>query len=219
MITRRRWMISSLLLLGLLGAGFYIWDEILKPRWIPKRFAVVVPDRLYRSGQLSRHLVESTLEKWDIDLVIDLNGIVEGDLDQKAELDAVEKLGIEHQRCGLAGDGRGDINSYIRALSLIHEGLKNDRKILVHCTAGSQRTGGVIAMYRVLFEGASLEDAVEEMKRHGWRPPRDEILLRYLNEKMDQLLAGLRQQEIEPAIDDVPQFQVSQSLDDERKPQ
>ncbi len=42
------------------------------------------------------------------------------------------------------------------------------RPIFVHCFHGADRTGLMIAMYRVACEGWSFEDAYEEMKRHGF---------------------------------------------------
>ncbi len=40
--------------------------------------------------------------------------------------------------------------------------------ILVHCWHGSDRTGAVIAMYRIVFQGMSKEEAIEEMARGGF---------------------------------------------------
>lgn len=40
--------------------------------------------------------------------------------------------------------------------------------VLVHCMHGSDRTGTVCAMYRVICEGWSAEDAIEEMREGGY---------------------------------------------------
>src|SRR5204863_3773753 len=43
--------------------------------------------------------------------------------------------------------------------------IKNSPKpILVHCKRGSDRTGLVMAMYRIIFENWSKDKALEEMK-------------------------------------------------------
>jgi len=47
--------------------------------------------------------------------------------------------------------------------------IKNSPKpILVHCKRGSDRTGLVMAMYRIIFENWSKEKALEEMKNGGY---------------------------------------------------
>ena len=40
--------------------------------------------------------------------------------------------------------------------------------ILIHCYHGSDRTGASIAMYRIIFENWSTEDALNEMKYGGY---------------------------------------------------
>lgn len=40
--------------------------------------------------------------------------------------------------------------------------------ILVHCWHGSDRTGAVIAMYRIVFQGVSKEEAIREMTEGGF---------------------------------------------------
>ena len=55
----------------------------------------------------------------------------------------------------------------VAALTLIkaHEG---EGPILVHCQHGADRTGVVIAMYRIIYQGWSKQQAVDEMKNGGY---------------------------------------------------
>lgn len=53
----------------------------------------------------------------------------------------------------------------VEALSII----KNRRgPILIHCRHGSDRTGAVLAMYRIVFQNYTKEQAIEEMKKGGF---------------------------------------------------
>ena len=53
----------------------------------------------------------------------------------------------------------------IRALWI----LKNSAKpIVVHCAHGSDRTGAVLAMYRIIFQNWTKEQAINEMKNGGY---------------------------------------------------
>jgi hypothetical protein len=87
--------------------------------------------------------------------------------------------------------GTGDPQNYVAALAAIHEAEQEGKPVLVHCHAGSQRTGGVVACYRVLFQGRSAEEAVAEMERFAWHRGRDDILLAYLNEHLPEIVQGL----------------------------
>jgi protein tyrosine/serine phosphatase len=55
----------------------------------------------------------------------------------------------------------------VAALNLIksHEG---EGPILVHCQHGADRTGVVMAMYRIIYQGWSKQQAIDEMKNGGY---------------------------------------------------
>jgi protein tyrosine phosphatase (PTP) superfamily phosphohydrolase (DUF442 family) len=53
----------------------------------------------------------------------------------------------------------------VQALRLIHEAPK---PVLVHCWHGSDRTGTVVAGCRIVFEGWSVAEAVEELRFGGF---------------------------------------------------
>ncbi|MCW9717530.1 tyrosine-protein phosphatase [Avibacterium sp. 21-599] len=44
----------------------------------------------------------------------------------------------------------------------------NGRTVLVHCYHGADRTGIVLAMYRIIFENQTVEQARYEMKYGGY---------------------------------------------------
>ena len=56
----------------------------------------------------------------------------------------------------------------LKAMQAIQIEKQKNHKILVHCYHGSDRTGATIAMYRIIFENWSIEDAVKEMKQGGY---------------------------------------------------
>ena len=55
----------------------------------------------------------------------------------------------------------------ISALQLIKAGEAKG-PVLLHCKHGADRTGVVIAMYRILYQGWSKEQAIDEMKNGGF---------------------------------------------------
>jgi len=166
-----------------IGAGIAAWDAV-KYRFIPKRFGVVVPGEIYRSGQISQYQFAPTIRKHDIDVVIDLNGVDPADVDQAAEIAAYDELGIEHHRFKLEGNGTGVVDNYVSAIATLAECHRAGKSVLVHCHAGTQRTGSVIAAYRVLVLGDSPQTAYGELAQYGWNADSDQVLLLYLNGHM-----------------------------------
>ncbi len=185
-----------------LGGAVWLWEEVLEYHVVPKRWATVEEGCFYRSGQLSPTLVKRTLERHGIDVIVDLTGEVPGDKYQQAELAAARELGIEHNRFPLRGDGTGDIGNFAKAVAKLVEARKQDKTVLLHCAAGVQRTGAVLAAYRVLVEGKSPEFAVKELRRNKWDPRDNPALLEHFNEHLGELAALLVEQGV---IDKVPE--------------
>lgn len=181
--------------------GFLVWEHVLKDDFVAKRFGVVVPGVLYRSGQISDAMLEPTVREHNIAAIIDLNGI-EPDLPgQSAEIEMAQEMKLDHYRFQLGGDGTGDIARYADAIETIAKCRTEGKPVLVHCAAGSQRTGGVVASYRVLVLKEDPKNAVAEMARYDWDPVEDVDLLAFVNGHMPQLAEMLVERGV---IDEVP---------------
>ncbi|HAW28433.1 dual specificity protein phosphatase family protein [Gimesia maris] len=177
----------SLLICALIGGGVLIWEELLEDRIVAKRFGVVEQGKIYRSGQISSYLIEPVLSENKIEKVIALNG---SDLQKpylKAEVQTAKKLHIDHQVLHLIGDGTGDVEDYAEAVAEIMRCEKAGKPVLVHCAAGAQRTGGVIAAYRMLVQKKTPEEAYQELLQYDWKPHKDQALIDYLNQNLAQL--------------------------------
>ena len=75
-----------------------------------------------------------------------------------------EGLGLNLYRIKMEA---GDIETQkvVEALRIIRN---SDGPVLIHCWHGSDRTGLVSAMYRIVFLGWSKEDAIDELTRGGY---------------------------------------------------
>lgn len=192
----------SVWLVVLLVVGtVWVWEDVVKDRVIPKRFGVVKEGQIYRSAQLSSSLVKRTLVKYNIGVIVSLSGDSSDDVDTNAEKQVAAKLGIERLVFPLSGNGTGDINNYAKAIAAICEAQKKRKPVLVHCAAGAQRTGGVIAAYRLLVEKKDVSFVLPEMIRYGWNPKRNTYLLPYLNSHMEELAMLLQHMGV---IEDFP---------------
>lgn len=165
----------------------------------PKNFAVVDDGFLYRSGQIQHNLIRGVLEDHQIGVVINL-GEDKDKRDHVAEMDAARDLGIERHTFYLYGDGTGEIERYAEAIEVMHRAKRQDKRILVHCSAGAQRTTAAVAFYQMLVEGKTPADAMAHAEQFHC-PIDNEKLLPYMNRNMATLARMLVERGV---IDRVP---------------
>lgn len=197
-------VISLALLLA--GAASLALPAVHRRIW-PRNFGWVQP-QLARSGQIHSAIIEETLRDNGIEVIVDLTGGPHPSVPhQAAELAAIDRLGIEGRRYKLLGDGTGDPQHYIAALDAILTARREGRTVLVHCAAGAYRTGGVVAMYRLLVDRWPADRIRAEMQRYGWRPRDEDKLIPYLNAHMDDIAAELaRRGLIDPPTAPLPRL-------------
>ena len=183
----RRWIIGAAVVFAVLAAaGVIAWYAGLSNRFVPMNFGVVEPGRLYRSGQISRQVVRRTLVNNHIGLIIDLSSRWEDTADARAERAYAKELGVERLNLTLRGNGVGDPTVYPRVLAAIVQANRQGKPVLVHCQSGAQRTGGIIAVYRMLVENQPPESAYAEMRRYGHDPRHNPELIPFLQQHLKE---------------------------------
>ena len=157
--------IIGLILVLLLGIGVVsgpLGAEERNPNWaqaitLPhaENFFKVTPD-LYRSAQPSKKAMES-YEKFGIRTVINLRSLHDDRDEIKAT--SLNLIEIPINTWDIEDE---DIRAALAA-------IKNAEKpVLVHCQHGSDRTGTVIAMHRLIFQNWSKAEALDELMNGGF---------------------------------------------------
>ena len=185
--TRRSRRAAALLALTLALIGGGIGLEAARDQLWPRRFAVVEPGLLYRSGQITPRLIEGVLRDHRIRKVVWMLHYNERKRSHRTEKAAMEALGIEQTNFHLRGDGTGQIEHYADAIAEVHEAHQKGEAVLVQCASGSRRSGGVVTLYLLLVEGRTPEEAYRELDRFGRTPVAESPLLEYLNLHMGEI--------------------------------
>jgi uncharacterized protein (TIGR01244 family) len=119
-----------------------------------------VNDRLYRGAQPDA-LGISNLKKLGIKTILDLRTTNEV---WAVEVAAARANGITYTNLPMKGYGRPTPDQVAKALAII-ETLPSP--VFVHCRYGCDRTGTIIACYRIRHEQWSSEQALREAKQYG----------------------------------------------------
>jgi hypothetical protein len=203
----RRLLFGAVGVLVLAGIALGLWFGVVRDSFVPKRFGTVVPGKVYRSGQIAPRLIGGMIDQYHLGTIIDLNGLDISDRDQQAEIAISASKGVEHFCFSLRGNATGPIERYADAVETLVRSERKGVPVLVHCSAGAQRTGACVAFYRLLVRGEPSAGVYAELPRYGWDPKTDQILIDYANSNMRTLAELLvARHVIERVPDKLPQL-------------
>ena len=120
-----------------------------------------VNSRLYRGGQPRRNGLQD-LKKLGIKTVINLR---DDDDSAKTEESEAEALGLNYFNVPLNQFKQPSDQTVESLLKLINSA--ENQPVFVHCKRGSDRTGTIVALYRIDNDGWTNEEAKDEAKQFG----------------------------------------------------
>jgi len=154
-----------------------------------------------QSNGFASHLIAQVIDRYRIGTIIDLNGLDSNDPDQLAEVAAAQAKGVRRFCFPLRGNGTGHIERYADAVEILVNSERDGIPVLVHCSAGAQRTGACISFYRLLVRRDRPESVYEDLGRYGWDAASDQVLVEYINSHMRDMAELLVQKHV---LDHVP---------------
>ena len=122
-----------------------------------------VSEKLYRGAQ-PRDGGMSRLRELGINTIINLRGASKRTGAQEAEARA---LGLNYFNVGLPNWARPQNERVERILEIIN--APENGRVLVHCREGVDRTGMIVAIYRMRHDGWTSDDALAEAERGGMK--------------------------------------------------
>lgn len=144
----------------------------------PRNFGTVVEGSIYRSGWLTPAATKAVADAHHIKTIIDLGAYRGLEAEGRAAQQTADALNIKRYTFNLEGDARGDPQDYIDALRIMSD--PKNQPVLVHCSAGSERTSACVMLYRRIFEGKYFDETYGEAKAHKHVPRKNPYLMEYL---------------------------------------
>jgi protein tyrosine/serine phosphatase len=147
-------------LAGSLGGLGILGLIVLGPSLFGDNFRAVVPERVYRSGQLSPEELEERIRRHELKSIVNLRGEKEDRDWYRQELAVAEKHGVDLRSLDLIPErlpSRPDVVALIDDLESLPE------PILIHCSAGADRTGFASVIARMAKGGVPFEQARSEL--------------------------------------------------------
>ncbi len=148
-----------------IGVGFLVTAVTLAGgRGLPVREGIrnfgQVNEHLYRGARPDTAAIHN-LKRLGVGTIVNL--CVPGELPGQEALDA-QAHGITYTNVPLKGMGR-PTEAQIQTVLAIIEGASGP--VFIHCKHGCDRTGTIIACYRIRHDGWSNQDALKEAKKYG----------------------------------------------------
>ena len=170
------WIFGALIALFIVGVPY----EYYRYRYTTlKRLRVVDEGKLYRSGCLTVDGFEAAIRECGIRTIVNLQEeAVDPDLPKtyfsmqhERESELCKRLGVRYEFLKVdtidydkeATEKPATIDAFLK--------IMDDPKawpVLIHCKAGLHRTGVLVALYRMEYDGYSVYQALEEMRDNGF---------------------------------------------------
>jgi protein tyrosine/serine phosphatase len=120
-----------------------------------------VQEHLYRGGQPAAGGLKK-LAELGIKTIVNLRG--EDDLTRAEEAEA-KALGLRYYALPMPGLSRPSPEQMAQAMAILDN--QENWPVFIHCKRGSDRTGTVVACYRISKEGWTDERAITEARQYG----------------------------------------------------
>ena len=173
---RVQWVLGSAIFLFIVAVPFQYYRYV---REHTKRFRVVDEGRVYRSGCLSadgfrdfvaRHKIKTVITLWDENPDPSLaNDRFSFRKIKESEL--CKEIGVTYKFIFVKLNPNDEDHVFPpQAVREFREVLDKEESypVLFHCKAGLHRTGVMGAIYRMEYNGWSREDAMRELRSHGF---------------------------------------------------
>ena len=122
-------------------------------------FRTIVNGEAYRSGQMDAAQLSRVIQEYHIKSIIDLSAADAPALHQR-EIETAKRLGVQHYDFSLSATNEITVAQMDEIIRTLREATK---PVLIHCQAGSDRSGLVSALYCLTLKGETPAQADREL--------------------------------------------------------
>lgn len=187
--------------LSLAAWAYFGW---VRPNTIPRNFGVVEAGKVYRSGALTSAATRRVHDEYAIRTIVDLGGYDKDPIGERIAARTADALGVRRYVFNLEGDGTGNPNAYVAALRVMMDPA--NQPVLVHCSAGAQRTSGCIMLYMDVAHGQPLEATYPDSQNYGHDPGDNPRLLPFVKAHEQEIVGAVK---AETQIETYPKLDLS----------
>lgn len=138
--------------------GSYAYEVLLN-----KNFGIVVEGEIYRSSQPDENLLHQMKKDYEIKTIIVLTKRIKDFEQEFAEANTINIIHIPMKASREPSEE--DVEKFLATVR-----NPDNFPILIHCRAGADRTGLLVAIKRIEIDGWTKEEAIAEMKKY-WHVP------------------------------------------------
>ncbi len=122
-------------------------------------FHTIVSGEAYRSGQMDAAQLSRAMQAYGIKSIINLRG-TDAPVFYQGELDTAKRLGVQHYDFSLSANDEITVPQMEEIIRTLREAPK---PVLIHCKAGSDRTGLISVLYCLMLKGETPAQADREL--------------------------------------------------------
>ena len=122
-------------------------------------FRTIVSGEAYRSGQMDAAQLSRVIQEYGIKSIIDLS-VTDAPALHQSEMETAKRLGVQHYNFPLSAIDEITVSRMDEIIRTLREARK---PMLIHCLAGSDRTGLVSALYCLTLKGETPAQADREL--------------------------------------------------------
>lgn len=184
---RRAAVVAAVASVALVAWAYFGW---VRPNLVPENFGVVDAGKVYRSAALTPGATKRVHDTYEIRTIVDLGGFDKDPVGERVAERTAEALGIRRYVFELEGDGTGNPNAYVAALRVMSDPA--NQPVLVHCSAGAQRTSGCIMLYKDIVHGEPLEATYPEAAEYRHDPAKNPRLLPFVKDHEREIVEAVK---------------------------
>jgi protein tyrosine/serine phosphatase len=158
---RRRLFLFVIIMVLIPGA--YIANVVVRGNFQP-----ITEGEAYRSGQINKSKLEHYLKEYHIKSVLNLRGVNSGADWYEDEIAVCGRLSVRHYDLAMTSSDKPNPDVVSRLMTIFSEA---PRPVLIHCKSGSDRSGLVAALWKMVVDGEPKSIAEKQLSiRYGHFP-------------------------------------------------